>query len=134
MLFASVVPQATSQPLRSSTTAADMTVLGTRFEVIADGTQTQLSVSQGRVELQRVTDDSAVEVPAGYRTVATLEATSPLQAMAIPKPERDTLFCVPLGKAECGASRSAGWGSPIPSSRKGQIAVGDRDRCWGNRC
>lgn len=88
VLFASVVPQAATQPLKLNTSAADMTVLGTRFEVIADGTQTQLSVNQGRVALQRVTDDSAVEVQAGYRTKASLVTEATLQVTAIPSPAR----------------------------------------------
>ncbi|MDA7512291.1 FecR family protein [Verrucomicrobia bacterium] len=86
VLFASVVPQASSQPVRLTTTAAKLTVLGTRFEVFADQTQTKLSVNQGRVALQRVSDDTSVEVQAGYQTEALFTAEAPLQVMAIPNP------------------------------------------------
>ena len=86
VLFASVVPQASSQPVRLTTTAAELTVLGTRFEVFADQTQTKLSVNQGRVALQRVSDDTSVEVQAGYQTEALFTTEAPLQVTAIPNP------------------------------------------------
>jgi hypothetical protein len=88
VLFASVVPQATSQPMRLNTTTAELTVLGTRFEVIADQAQTKLSVNQGRVALQRVSDDTSVEVQAGYQTEALFTTEAPLQVTAIPNPAR----------------------------------------------
>ena len=88
MFFANVEPQSIGKPLRLHTSVAEMTVLGTRFDVIADEFQTQLIVNQGRVGLQRIVDDSSVEVRAGYRTVAMLEMPSPLQVVAIPNPTR----------------------------------------------
>ena len=88
LLFASVEPQRSSKPLRLNTSTAEMTVLGTRFDVIADDSQTQIIVNEGRVGLQRIADDSTVEVQAGYHTKATLEALSPLQTMAISGPAR----------------------------------------------
>ena len=88
VLFASVVPQAPSQPMRLNTTTAELTVLGTRFELIANQAQTKLSVNEGRVGLQRVSDDTSVEVQAGYQTEALFTTEAPLQVTAIPNPAR----------------------------------------------
>ena len=88
VLFASVVPQAPSLPMRLNTATAELTVLGTRFEVISDQAQTKLSVNEGRVALQRVSDDTSVEVLAGYQTEASFTKEAPLQVTAIPTPAR----------------------------------------------
>ncbi len=86
MLFADVVPQASGRPLRLNTTSAELTILGTRFEVVADESETQLRVRQGQVEFLRVSDSDSVEVPAGYRTQASYALQTSLEVTVIPGP------------------------------------------------
>lgn len=72
-LSASVTPQPEGLPLLVQTPSAEMTVLGTRFDVISGLDATRLSVNEGRVHLKRLLDGQEVEVPARQSVMATLE-------------------------------------------------------------
>jgi len=79
-LAAQVTAQSSGKPLLIRTEAAELEVLGTRFDVRADAQQTQLVVHQGRVRLKQRTDEQEVEVGASQQTVASIEAE---QALAV---------------------------------------------------
>ena len=68
---ASVVPQPAGKPMLIHTPAADLEVVGTQFDVEAGPESTMLYVREGRVQIRRVSDGKAVDVPAGYRVVTT---------------------------------------------------------------
>lgn len=69
-LLANVAEQADAMVVH--TPAADLTVLGTRFEVEADPRRTVLTVHTGRVRLTRLADGAAALVTAGRQSVASL--------------------------------------------------------------
>ncbi len=67
---ASVVPQPEGEPMLIHTPAADLTVVGTEFDVEAGPDSTMLYVREGKVQIRRMSDGKRVDVPAGYRVVA----------------------------------------------------------------
>lgn len=67
---ASVVPQPEGEPMLIHTPVADLTVVGTQFDVEAGPDSTMLYVREGKVQIRRMSDDKTVDVPAGYRVVA----------------------------------------------------------------
>ncbi len=82
-LTASVPPQPAGKPLRVYTPAATLEVLGTQFDVTAEAARTVLTVREGRVRLEQLTDHHIVEVPAGHRTVASVEGRDALQVIPL---------------------------------------------------
>ncbi|MEL6898452.1 MAG: FecR family protein, partial [Planctomycetota bacterium] len=65
-LSANVKPQPDGQPMLIHTRSAVLKVLGTQFDVEADLASTVLTVSEGKVNFWRLSDGSAVDVPAKY--------------------------------------------------------------------
>jgi ferric-dicitrate binding protein FerR (iron transport regulator) len=82
---ASVVPQPAGEPMLIHTPAADLKVVGTQFDVEAGPESTMLYVREGKVQIRRVSDGKTVDVPAGYRVVATADSEMSPQLVA---PER----------------------------------------------
>ncbi|TWU38533.1 FecR family protein [Novipirellula artificiosorum] len=72
-LSASVRKQPSGRPLLVHTPSAELTVLGTQFDVDAVSDSTRLTVNQGRVRLKRLPDGKEVEVPAQQSVLASLE-------------------------------------------------------------
>lgn len=72
-LSASVQKQPSGRPLLVHTPSAELTVLGTQFNVETVSETTRLTVNQGRVRLKRLTDGKVVEVPAQQSVLASLE-------------------------------------------------------------
>ena len=72
-LSADVMPQLAERPFRLVTSSAEMEVLGTRFNVVADPSSTRVSVNEGLVRVRRLADGETQEVPADHRVVAALE-------------------------------------------------------------
>jgi len=77
-LAAQVTPQPSGKPMLIHTDAAELEIMGTQFNVMADSSQTKLTVNQGRVRLKRRADNHEVEVPASHQTVASIEAQQAL--------------------------------------------------------
>lgn len=67
---ANVVPQPEGEPMLIHTPAADLTVVGTQFDVEAGPDSTRLYVREGKVQIGRMSDGKTVAVSAGYRVVA----------------------------------------------------------------
>ena len=74
-----VVAQPPDKPMRITTPAADLVVLGTQFNVAANSFTTQLTVNMGKVRLKRLTDGKELEVPADNLAVAALEHDAPFE-------------------------------------------------------
>lgn len=72
-LSATVKEQPKGQPMVVRTPSAEMTVLGTRFDVQSALDATRLTVNEGRVHLKRLLDGEEVEVPARQSVFASLE-------------------------------------------------------------
>lgn len=72
-LFASVQKQPSGRPLLVHTPSAELTVLGTQFDVETVSDSTRLTVNQGRVRLKRLPDGKEVDVPAQQSVLASLE-------------------------------------------------------------
>ena len=85
-LSASVEPQRFGRPLRLTTPTAELTVLGTRFDVSAELERTAISVREGLVSARRSIDTRPVQIPAGHRAVASLDVTNQLVLQAIGQP------------------------------------------------
>ena len=71
---ASVVPQPAGKPMLIHTPAADLKVVGTRFDVEAGPASTMLYVREGKVRIRRVSDGKTVDVPADHRVVVTADS------------------------------------------------------------
>ncbi len=72
-LSANVRKQSSAHPMLVHTPSAELTVLGTRFDVETASESTRLTVNDGRVRLKRLTDGKVVDVPAQQSVLATLE-------------------------------------------------------------
>jgi ferric-dicitrate binding protein FerR (iron transport regulator) len=70
-LSADVPPQST--PMLVHTRTAMLTVLGTRFDVETELSETTLNVSEGLVGIRRISDGRSVDVPANHRVVAAAD-------------------------------------------------------------
>lgn len=75
-----VVPQPADEPMRITTPAADLVVLGTQFNVAVSSFSTQLTVNEGDVQIMRLTDGQVLNVPAEHFAVAALEHDAPFEA------------------------------------------------------
>jgi ferric-dicitrate binding protein FerR (iron transport regulator) len=71
-LSADVQPQRDGKPMLIHTPTAVLEVLGTRFEVDSDASNTRLAVNEGRVRLTRLMDGRIAEVPAQHEAMASL--------------------------------------------------------------
>ena len=72
-LCANVRQQPSDSPLLIRTPSAELTVLGTQFDVETESESTRLTVNQGRVRLKRLTDGSEIDVPASQTILASLQ-------------------------------------------------------------
>jgi FecR protein len=78
-LSASVAPQPAGKPMLIHTRSAVLTVLGTRFEVEAELDSTTLHVSEGTVEVRRLSDGRTLNVPAKHRVASTVDGGMQLE-------------------------------------------------------
>lgn len=97
-LSASVVPQPEGKPMLIHTSSAVLKVLGTRFEVDAELDSTSLHVSEGSVQVTRLSDGRTVEVPAKHRVVASSEGD--MSASPIPDVVHDWKSRLHLGPTD----------------------------------
>ena len=72
-MSANVSAQPEGRPLVIRTQTARLHVLGTRFQVLTDSHETKLRVQEGRVQIERLTDGSVVEVPAAQWVVVSID-------------------------------------------------------------
>ena len=79
-LSVTVKPQPKDRPLLVLTPAAELQVLGTRFDVTVDANRTKLTVDEGTVRCTRRTDRDSVDVPAAHQVVVSVEAREELRA------------------------------------------------------
>ncbi len=98
-LSANVAPQPEARPLVVHTPAADLTVMGTQFNVKADAAYTSLSVNEGRVSLRRLVDGRIAEVPAHHRVVASIDQRAELLATQPSPPVNHWSSNLPAGAA-----------------------------------
>lgn len=80
-LSADVRPQPTGRPMIIHTPTAALEVLGTRFDVDSDSSNTRLSVNEGRVRMTRLVDGRVAEVMAEHEVVASLNRAEAFQVM-----------------------------------------------------
>ncbi len=80
-LTADVRPQTQGAPLLVRTPTAEVRVLGTRFSLSHDQGLTTVSVTSGLVRLSRLADRANVELAAAQTASATLDVSSPLEAV-----------------------------------------------------
>jgi len=83
-LLATVVKQPANLPLLINTPQADVTVVGTVFEVRVKEAETRLEVKEGTVRMMRLEDRAEVNVVSGQSATATPDITTPLTSIAIP--------------------------------------------------
>jgi len=69
-LFASVAPQPAGKAMLLTTAHAKLQVLGTQFALRATTKATDVSVSEGSVQLTRLSDGQSVDITAGSRVVS----------------------------------------------------------------
>jgi ferric-dicitrate binding protein FerR (iron transport regulator) len=76
---ADVVPQPVGRPMMIRTPTAELEVVGTAFSLAAEPERTHLDVDKGLVRVRRLTDDAAVDVPAGREVRVSPDASAPLE-------------------------------------------------------
>ncbi len=76
-----VAPQPSGRPLLLQTPSAEVEVLGTQFNVIADDSATRLAVHEGLVRVTRLVDGKTRDVPADHHVVAALERETDFDAL-----------------------------------------------------
>jgi ferric-dicitrate binding protein FerR (iron transport regulator) len=99
-LSATVAPQPAERPLVILTPHSESTVLGTSLALSTGYDRTRLSVTEGKVRLERMADRASVLVPAGHAAIADRSAVTPLRIELIdtPTPPRaDVLSPILLG-------------------------------------
>ncbi|MEM7600771.1 MAG: FecR family protein [Verrucomicrobiota bacterium] len=79
-LSVDAVPQLPDKPMRLTTPAAEMVVLGTQFNVAANSFSTQLTVNEGVVRIKRLADGKVLNVTAEHFAIAALEQDEPFEA------------------------------------------------------
>ncbi len=97
-LSASVVPQPEGRPMLIHTRSAALKVLGTRFEVEAELDSTAIHVSEGRVQVKRLSDGRTVEVLANHRVVTSSDGD--MSAAPIPDVVHDWKSRLHLGPTD----------------------------------
>ena len=80
-LSADVAPQPNSKPMMVFTEAAELRVVGTQFNVNAQGESTKLIVNEGEVLLKRTTDGESVNVVPHHQVVASLRDAKQLRSV-----------------------------------------------------
>ena len=83
VLSANVVPQPAGQAMLVHTRTADLLVQGTRFNVETELNSTILHVSEGEVQLRRLSDGRTVNVPANHRVLTTADGVMSLELAAV---------------------------------------------------
>jgi len=97
-LSASVVPQPDGKPMLIHTRSAVLKVLGTRFEVEAELDSTAIHVSEGRVQVKRLSDGRTIDVLANHRVLAS--ADGDMSAAPIPDVVHDWKSRLHLGPTD----------------------------------
>lgn len=85
-LSAEVQKQPKGRPMLIRTPSAVAEVVGTAFDLTARTEDTLLKVDEGLVKLKRLADGSQIDVPANRSAVASLTASSALDAASTPEP------------------------------------------------
>lgn len=85
-LSADVQKQPAGRPMLIRTPSAVAEVVGTAFDLTARTEDTLLKVNEGMVKLKRLADGSEVDVSANRSAVASLAASSQLDAASTPEP------------------------------------------------
>jgi ferric-dicitrate binding protein FerR (iron transport regulator) len=85
-LTADVTPQPAGKPLLVRTGTAELQVVGTRFTVTTDASQTALDVEHGLVRLERLADGQQVEVGALQSATASLDTVRDLHTVVHERP------------------------------------------------
>jgi ferric-dicitrate binding protein FerR (iron transport regulator) len=79
---ADVVKQPAGRSMLLSTAEAEVSVLGTRFTLLAEGGATRVQVEEGAVEFRRVKEGGSIVVRSGFYAVAA--PGRPLEAVPVP--------------------------------------------------
>jgi ferric-dicitrate binding protein FerR (iron transport regulator) len=72
-LSANVAPQPSDRPLLIHTSTANLEVLGTQFDLVAEPSSMDLSVAEGCVRVTRLMDGSVADVPAEHQIRASAD-------------------------------------------------------------
>jgi ferric-dicitrate binding protein FerR (iron transport regulator) len=81
-LEADVVKQPAGKPMRLTTLEAEVSVLGTRFALLAESGATRVQVEEGAVQFSRIKDGGSIVVRSGFYAVAA--PGRPLEALPVP--------------------------------------------------
>ncbi|HXG63439.1 MAG TPA: FecR family protein, partial [Planctomycetota bacterium] len=95
---ADVVKQPAGRPMLLSTAEAEVSVLGTRFTLLAEGGATRVQVEEGAVEFRRVKDGGSIVVRSGFYAVAA--PGRPLEAVPVPGGVRSLELDLASGRPE----------------------------------
>lgn len=82
VLSAKIMPQVEGCHFRVDTNFAELAVLSTQFNVVADESSTRVAVNEGRVEVRRLVDGKTVVVPTDHHLSVTLDDGVPLEVMS----------------------------------------------------
>lgn len=85
-LSAQVKPQPKGKPMLVRTPSAEAEVVGTVFDLSTRSDDTLLKVNEGLVKLKRLSDGSAIDVPAKSSALASLDSSLKLNSSTTPAP------------------------------------------------
>ncbi len=85
-LRASVQPQPAGKPFGVRTPHLELTVVGTEFLVTADADDTSVRVFEGRVQVERLSDQDEVELVAGQNVAVAPEGELLVASLPLPSP------------------------------------------------
>jgi hypothetical protein len=117
-LFGNIKPQPKGKPMLIHTRSARLEVLGTRFNVETELGYTVLTVNQGEVRANRLSDEDSVVVPAHHRVIASVNRDFS------PEPIPEAVY---HWKSELQREHSRAFGKWIPSAKEASRAVRKRD-------
>lgn len=117
-LSADVRPQHSGRPMIIHTATAVLEVLGTRFEVDSDSSNTRLSVNEGRVRMTRLVDGRVAEVIAAHEVVASLNRAEDFQVT--PRRTPEVIWRTDFAK---GANDAQGRWLPADATRPARLSA-----------
>lgn len=91
-LSAQVKPQPKDKPMLVRTPSAEAEVVGTVFNLSTRSEDTLLKVDEGLVKLKRLSDGSAIDVPAKSSALASLDSALKLNSAITPEPLTEWSF------------------------------------------
>ncbi|MDG1892863.1 MAG: FecR family protein [Verrucomicrobiota bacterium] len=122
-LSAEITAQPENRTMVLHTPTAELRVLGTRFDVVAQSDVTKLIVNEGRVHLKRLFDGSTAEISGGQQVVADIHDTQ--KPKVVPRGNARQVWQSDLAKEVTHGNWSTDFGKHAIGKLKKMVASGE---------